>query len=112
MPAVPTCALTNAPLEFLPQSLPALEILMIKLRTLQGKLRRLAHKASFKHERHRVSEINRLQFRLARPLKRLRVRPMTRHAIVQTRATRHESFRLGVIFAADQSHELVHEIAM
>src|SRR6266403_4028124 len=85
---------------------------MIKLRSLQRKLRRLTHKASLEHKRQGVAQIDRLQVRLARLLKRFSVRPVTSHAIVQAGATWDESFRLGVILTVDQSHELVHEIAM
>ncbi len=37
---------------------------------------------------------------------------MTRHAIVQAGAAGDESFRLRVVFAADQPHEFVHKVAM
>src|ERR1700690_691628 len=98
--------------ELLPQPLPAFEVLMIKLRTLQRKLRRLAHEPSLEHERHSVAEIDRLQLGLARFFERLRVRAVTRHAIVQASAARHESLRLGVVFPANQPHEFIHEIAV
>src|SRR6202165_3927706 len=104
--------LTARPLELLPQPLPNLKVLMIKLRSLQRKLRRLAHEARLEHERHGVAYINRLQLRLTRLFKSLKVRPVTSHAIVQAGAPRHEAFRLGVIFPVNQPHKLVHEIPM
>src|SRR5258708_31835311 len=85
---------------------------MIKLRSLQRKLRRLANKACLEHERHGVAYIARLQLCLARLLKCFCVWPMARHAIVQAGAARDEAFRLCVIFAVDQPHELVHKIAV
>src|SRR5580704_5288107 len=99
-------------LELFLQPLPNLEVLMIKLRSLHRKLRRLAHEASLKHERHGVPYIHRLQLRPARLLKSFRVRPVTSHAIMQAGAARDEAFRLGVIFTVDQPHELVHKVAM
>src|SRR5580658_1385877 len=99
-------------LEPVAQSLPALEVLMIEFGSLERKLRRLTHKASLEHEGQRVLHVHRLQFGLARLLKRFRVGTVTRHAIVQAGATWHESLRLGVIFTMDQPHELVHEVAM
>src|SRR3982074_1163462 len=104
--------LTARPIELLPQPLPNLKVLMIKLRSLQRKLRRLAHKASLEHERHGVADVNRLQLRLTRLFKSLKVWPVTRHAIVQAGAPRHESLCLSVIFTVDQPHKLVHEIPM
>src|ERR1035441_7345499 len=104
--------LASGVLELLPQPLPALEVLMIKLRSLQRKLRRLAHKPSLEHERQGVAKIERLQFRLARPLKCFGVGPVTRHAIVHPGPRGHESFRLGIILTANQPHKLIHEVAM
>src|ERR1019366_3619290 len=106
------CPLTTRFFELFSQSLPALKVLMIKLRGLERKLRRLAHKTSLEHERQSVVQIDGLQLGCTRSRKCFRVGPVTRHAIVQTGAARHEPFRLGVIFAADQPHELVHEVAM
>src|SRR5207344_2567460 len=103
---------TTRAFKLLPQSLPALKVLMIKLRGLQRKLRRLAHKTSLEHERQSVVQIDWLQLGLARFFKCFRVGPVARHAIVQAGAARYEPFRLGIIFPADQPHEFVHEVAM
>src|SRR5271165_670934 len=105
-------SLTARRLELFSQSLPALEVLVIELGRLERKFCRLTHEASFEHECHGVAEINRLQFGLARLLEGFSVGAVASHAIVQTGAAGHESFSLGVIFAADQPHELVHEVAM
>src|ERR1700677_1210168 len=99
-------------LEFLSQSLPDLETLMVELCALQRKFRRLAYESSLEHKRHRVLHVDWLQISLARLLKRFRVRPMTRHAIVQAGATGHKSFCLGVVFASNEPHEFIHEVAM
>src|SRR5437899_12971304 len=95
-------------LELFLQPLPNLKVLMIKLRSLQRKLRRLAHEARLQHERHCVAYIHRLQLGLAGFLKCFIVRPVTSHAIVQARPPRHEAFRPGVIFTVDQSHKHPH----
>src|ERR1700686_782794 len=92
---------TTTPVELFPQSLPAFEVLMVKLRSFQRKLCWLAHKASFEHERQGVAKIHRLQFRPARLFKRFGVRTVTRHAIVEAGTARHEAFCLSVIFAVD-----------
>jgi len=34
------------------------------------------------------------------------------HAVVQAGAAGNETFRLGVVFASDEAHELVHEVAV
>src|ERR1700731_1676519 len=72
-----SCGIANyqslTAVELLPQSLPAFEVLMIKLRTLKRQFRRLAYKTSFEHEGQSVVYIDRLQIRLARLLKSLRV---------------------------------------
>src|SRR4030081_1624710 len=98
--------------ELLSQSLPAFEVLMIKLRTLKRQFRWLAYETSFEHEGQCVVYIDWLQLRLARLLKSLRVGAMAGHAIVQAGSAGHKTFSLRVIFAAHQAHELVHEVAM
>src|ERR1700691_3234405 len=105
-------SLTTVPLKLLPQPLPALEVLMVEMRTLERKFRWLAHEASLEHERQSVAQINRRQCRLADLLKGLSLGSMPCHAIVQAGAARHKPFSLRVIFTANQPHELVHEIAM
>src|ERR1017187_6015191 len=51
----PYAFLTTRPFELLPQSLPALKVLMIQLRSLQREFRGLAYEASFEHERQGVA---------------------------------------------------------
>src|ERR1035438_4752371 len=99
-------------IELLSQSLPALEVLVIELRGLQSKPGRLAHEASLEHEGQRVLDVNGLQIGLAGLLECLGIGSMTSHAIVQARAAGHESLSLRVVLSMDQSHELIHEIAM
>src|SRR5580700_5332086 len=103
---------TLAAVKLFLQPLPALEVLMIELRSLQREPRRPARKARLKHERERVLCIHGLQLGLAGLLKRLCIRAVPRHAIVQARAARHKTFGLGVVLAINQPHKLIHEVAM
>src|SRR5664279_1992589 len=95
------------------QTLPAAEILALQLGGFQCEAGGPDHVARLDHERHRVTDTRRLrQIGRARAREGLGVGPVPRHAVVQARATRHEPFRLGVVHAVDQPHELAGHVAV
>lgn len=92
-----------------------LTVLSLNLLTrLQPPLRKPQHQATLKHERHAtLSNLLRLQHRIARPLKAVCIRPMRRHDVVKTGTSwLKASTSLGVVFAADESHEFGHGVAV
>src|ERR1700692_2099122 len=103
---------TAGTIELLAQPLPAFEVLVIELRTLQSKLCGPAYETSLEHKSQGVAHENGLQFGVAGLFKCLGIRAMTSHAIVQASAAGHESFGFGVVLAVDQSHKFIHEVAM
>ncbi len=79
---------------------------------VHGELRRAADEAGFEHEGERAFEFYRLQFGGAGAGEGLGVGTMAAHAVVQAGSAGGEAFGLGVIFALDEAHKLVHEVAV
>src|SRR5450830_1078938 len=92
---------------------PALIIIFLQRRRSQCMTRRLDDVTCLEHESHRISDLVRLAgIAAARLLKGRAVRTVTGHAIVQTGAAGTKAFRLGVVFAMNQAHELTRDIAV
>ena len=94
------------------QTLPDLEVLTIELGSLKRIFRWLTDKAGLEHKSQRVLNANRFQVGIACFLEGLGVWAVARHAIVQAGAAGDKAFRLGIVLATNQPHELVHKIAM
>src|SRR6266480_2430258 len=94
--------------EVLRQPPPAVEVVLLPLRRLQREARGADDVAAFEHEGERVLDFLWLERAAARLLERRRIGPVTRHAVVQAGASRHEALRLGVVDAVHQAHELAH----
>ena len=64
------------------------------------------------HEGQRIVQTLRLELGGAGALVGFGVGSVARHAVVQAGAAGQEAFGLGIVLAADQAHELVHQIAV
>src|SRR5439155_3403709 len=98
--------------EMLRQALPAVEIILLQLRRFQGETRRPDDVTAFEHEGERVLDLVRRERNLARLVEGRRIGAVAGHAVVEARTARREAFRLGIVDAVDESHELAHHVAM
>src|SRR5580692_10308965 len=87
------------------QPLPAFEVFMLQDARIHGERSRTHGKLRLEHEGQRVAQILRPELGMTRTLKGLGVRSVTRHAVVQARSSRDESFGLGIVGAVDKAHE-------
>ena len=71
-----------------------------------------ADEAGFEHEGESAFEFDRLKFCGAGASEGLGVRAVAAHAVVEAGSAGDEAFGLGVVFAGDEAHELVHEITV
>src|ERR1700693_480982 len=97
-------------IEVLLQVAPAVDVALLQLRQVGCVSRALLGDAGSEHEGHRPLKPVRLQLNVARLLKSGSVRAMWQHAVVKGKAAGNETFRLGVIAAIDQPHELTHDV--
>ena len=111
-PAAPARPVSLAAGKVLLEALPAFEVVMLKLRGFDGIARQPHREPALEHERHSVLDLVRLERHLGGPLPGLGVRAVRGHAIVQAGAARQEAFRLGVVGAMQQAHELGHDVAV
>jgi len=79
---------------------------------VHGELCGTADEAGFEHEGEGAFEFHRLQFSSAGAGEGLGVGTVAAHAVVQAGSSGGETLGLGVVFALDEAHELVHEVAM
>ena len=78
---------------------------------LRGKGCNLLRESRFEHKCERAVELVRRQFSIACLLKRVDIRSVWQHRIVQRNATRHEATPgLRVIDALNQPHKLTHDV--
>ena len=75
-------------------------------------LRGAAYEAGFEHEGQCALEFDGLEFGCAGAFEGLGVRAMAGHAVVEAGSAGDEAFGFGVVFALDETHELVHEVAV
>src|SRR5262249_57583685 len=92
------------PGETLRESIPARAIVLLQKRRLQSEARRPDDVAALEHEGERVVELLRREGRVHRPLERLGIGSVTRHAIVEARAARREPLAFRVVGSATWSH--------
>ena len=101
-----------AALEVLFQALPTFVVIVLQFGGFHGPARGPADEARLKHERHGAAQVLRFEFRVDGFFESFRVRAVAGHAVMQAGASGQEAFGLGVVFAVDQSHELIHKVAM
>ena len=79
---------------------------------VHGELRGAADEAGFEHESQRAFEFDGLEVGLAGAVEGFSIGAVAAHAVVQAGSAGDETFGFGVILAGDETHELVHEVAM
>ena len=79
---------------------------------VHGKFCGAADEAGFEHEGQGVFELDGLEVSGAGAFKGLGVGAVAGHAIVEAGSAGDEPFGFGVVFALDEAHEFVHEVAV
>src|SRR5215472_12803830 len=91
---------------------PAGIVITLQGRGFEREASRTDHQARLEHEGEGVRDFLRLQFGGRSSLEGGVVGAVRGHAIVQRRAARDKAFRLGVVDAVHETHELVHVVAV
>ena len=79
---------------------------------VHGKFCGAADEAGLKHEGEGAFEFNGLEVGGAGAFEGLGVGAVAGHAVVEAGSAGDEAFGFGVVFALDEAHELVHEVAV
>ena len=99
-------------MEVLLQGLPAGVVLVLAGGCVHRELCGPADEAGFEHEGESAFEFDGLQVGGAGAGEGFGIRAVAAHAVVQAGTAWDEAFGLGVVFASDEAHELVHEVAV
>src|ERR1700733_8978387 len=94
------------------QSLPAFIVFMLKYLFFQRIASWANGHARLEHERERVCDLAWREFGVAGALKGFGIRAVAGHAVMQARSAGQKALGLGIVFAVNQAHELVHHVAM
>src|SRR5580658_3914447 len=94
------------------EPLPAFVVFVLQYLFLQRVARRPHDQPRLEHKGKRVRYLSRRKLGTGSALKGLGIRAMAGHAVVQARTAGQEALSLGVVFAVNEAHELIHSVAM
>ncbi len=94
------------------ERLPAGVVLVLQGGCVHGKFCGAADEAGFKHEGQGTFEFDGFEVSGAGAFEGLGVGAVAGHAVVERCASGDEAFGFGVVFALDEAHEFVHEVAV
>ena len=94
------------------ERLPAGVVLVLQGGCVHGKFCGAADKAGFEHEGEGAFKFDGFEIGSAGSFEGLGVGAVAGHAGVERCTSGDEAFCLGVVFALDEAHELVHEVAV